>query len=637
MDHPQVTVEFVFDRLGAVELAAAYQILVPVRGRAIRQANGVMAMIHAALYARVSSARQQQHETIDSQVACLREHARMQGWEIPQEWVFADDGWSGSTLVRPALERLRDLSAQRLVERVLCLAPDRLARSYAHQVLLVEEFTKNGTELVFIRHPEVDTPEQALMVQVQGVIAEYERAQIAERTRRGKLHRARLGQASVLGRAPYGYRYLSRAEHGAAAYVVDQAEAAVARIFHRYAAGGISMRALARELSAEKIPSPQGRPEWDAGTLGRMLRNPAYAGRACFGKTQTAPDPPRPNRTSRQAGRVVSAQAGVIARPREEWIEIPVPALVSEEVFALVERRLAQNAKFSPRNTKEPALLQGLLVCDLCGYAYTRTSQGPGLKKYHYYRCPGTNGWELPGGRRVCSSRPLRADGLDDLVWEHVIALLANPALVRAELDRRLERMRDADPVRAHQERLHRQIATVDAAISRLISAYQEDLITRNELRAQRQNLHGQLEALAAQLVDQQAYLRLAENLEGFLARLGESTRTTSVLDRQRVLRGGQGSPHRRRQDHHQALGPVHQFRPDPGLPIAMRSCSSPKRATGPREPTAPAKQQAPRPYHCPLGQTGPEPGNRWSGPFPSGWYPAADRVTSQQVRDRRE
>ncbi|MER5699349.1 recombinase family protein, partial [Streptomyces mirabilis] len=352
-------------------------------------------MIHAALYARVSSTRQKQHETIDSQTACLREHAQAQGWEIPEEWIFTDDGWSGATLVRPALERLRDLSAQRLVERVVCLSPDLLARNYTHQVLLVEEFTRNGTELIFIHNPVATTPEQALMVQFQGMIAEYERAQIAERTRRGKLHRAHGGATSVLGRAPYGYRYLSRAEYAAAAYAVVEAEAlVVARIFHRYAVGGISMRALARELTADQIPSPKGNAQWDAGTLGRLLRNPAYMGRAAFGKTQTASSAPRANRTSRLAGRSVPAQAGVVARPREEWIDIPVPALVSEEVFALVQRRLAENARFSPRNTKAPALLQGLLVRDVCGYAYNRTSQGPGPKKYHYYRCPGTNGWE---------------------------------------------------------------------------------------------------------------------------------------------------------------------------------------------------------------------------------------------------
>jgi site-specific DNA recombinase len=318
----------------------------------------------------------------------------------------------------------------------------------------------------------------------------------------------------------------------------------VARIFHRYAVGGISMQALARELTHDRIPSPQGNPQWDAGTLGRLLRNPAYAGRACFGKTQTASGPSRPNRTSRLAGRSISPHAGVTARPRQEWIEIPVPALVSEEVFALVERRLAENAKFSPRNAKVPALLQGLLVCDICGFAYGQTSQGPGPKKYHYYRCPGTNGWQLPGGVRVCTSRPLRADDLDELVWQNVVALLADPALVRLELERRLARMRDADPVHARRGRLNQEIATVDAAINRLVGAYQEELVTLEELRervpglrTRRQCLHGQLQALAAQLIDQQAYLKLAENLEGFLARLRESARTTSVVERQRVLR----------------------------------------------------------------------------------------------------
>jgi site-specific DNA recombinase len=361
----------------------------------------VMIVIHAALYARVSSTRQKQHETIGSQIAAVREQAEARGWQIPQEWIFADNGWSGATLVRPALERLRDLSAQRLVERVLCLAPDRLARSYAHQVLLLEEFARNGTELVFVNNPVAETPEQALVVQFQGMIAECERAQTAERTRRGKLHRARGGATSVLGRAPYGYRYLSKAEYGEAAYRIVEAEAGVvARIFDRYAAGGISMRALARELTADQIPSPKGNTQWDAGSLGRMLRNPAYMGRAAFGKTQTVTAGPRPNRRSRLAGRTAPGPTGVTARPREEWIEIPVPALVGEEVFDLAQRRLAENAKFSPRNTKHPALLQGLLVCDICGYAYQRTSQGPGPKKYHYYRCPGTNSWELPGGPR---------------------------------------------------------------------------------------------------------------------------------------------------------------------------------------------------------------------------------------------
>ena len=167
---------------------------------------GSMSMTTAAIYARVSSAAQKEEETIVSQTSALREHARSLGLTVPSDWVFEDEGFSGSTLVRPALERLRDLVAQVHVAVLLCHSPDRLARRYAYQVLLLEEFARAGTEVRFIKAPPGGTPEADLLVQVQGVIAEYEKAQILERTRRGKVHRAKAGSVSVLAGAPFGYR-----------------------------------------------------------------------------------------------------------------------------------------------------------------------------------------------------------------------------------------------------------------------------------------------------------------------------------------------------------------------------------------------------------------------------------------------
>src|SRR5947199_64080 len=140
-------------------------------------------MSSAAIYARVSSARQKEQETIGSQTAALRTHAEQLGLEVPEQWVFCDDGHSGATLVRPALERLRDLVAQVPVEVVLVYSPDRLARKYAYQALLIEELAKAGTSVMFVKGPSSDSPEDALLVQFQGMIAEYERAQIIERTR----------------------------------------------------------------------------------------------------------------------------------------------------------------------------------------------------------------------------------------------------------------------------------------------------------------------------------------------------------------------------------------------------------------------------------------------------------------------
>src|SRR5205807_7657089 len=167
----------------------------------------------AAIYARVSTDRQKDQETIASQTTALLEHAQANQYAVPPEWRFEDEGYSGSTLVRPGLERLRDLMAEGAIARVLVYSPDRLSRNYAYQVLLLEEFARQGAEVEFLKAPAADTPEQRLLLQFQGMIAEYERAQIAERTRRGKRFRAKAGVINVLSSsAPYGYRYRSE-EH----------------------------------------------------------------------------------------------------------------------------------------------------------------------------------------------------------------------------------------------------------------------------------------------------------------------------------------------------------------------------------------------------------------------------------------
>src|SRR5262249_5192996 len=164
----------------------------------------------AAIYARVSSDKQKEENTIASQTAALKEFARTEAYDVPREWIFEDEGFSGASLVRPGLERLRDLAAEGQLEAVLVYAPDRLSRKYAYQILLMEEFARNGVETVFVNAPKSATPEDQLLLQFQGMIAEYERAQILERSRRGKRHRARQGQISVLSGAPYGYRYVRK-------------------------------------------------------------------------------------------------------------------------------------------------------------------------------------------------------------------------------------------------------------------------------------------------------------------------------------------------------------------------------------------------------------------------------------------
>jgi len=500
-------------------------------------------MSNAAIYARVSSARQKEQETIGSQTAALRAHAEQLGLDVPEQWVFEDDGHSGASLVRPALERLRDLVCQVPLDVLLVYSPDRLARKYAYQALLIEEFAKAGTSVVFIKGPRGESPEDALLVQFQGMIAEYERAQIIERTRRGKTHRARAGTVNVLCGAPFGYRYVRKAEHAEARYEIVPHEAAiVAELFARYADGGVAIGELARWLSGLGVPSRTGKSRWDRSVIWGMLRNPAYAGRACFGKTTRTEQTAGLNRTARLAGRSTPRHYTVTDRPREDWIEIPVPALVTDDAWQRAQRRLEDSKRYATRNSKNPSLLQGICACSGCGYAYYRTSTRTTNKKI-YYRCLGSDDYRYLHGR-VCADKPVRSDYLDSVVWDHISALLADPALIRAEIDQRLEQHRTADPATAQRKRIDAGLAKTTAAITRLIGAYQEELISLDELRARmpdlrtrESSLRRQLDALDTSLADREVHLRLADDLEGFLASLRDKTRTATIEDRRRVLR----------------------------------------------------------------------------------------------------
>src|SRR6202046_1336259 len=186
----------------------------------------------AAIYARVSSDKQREENTIASQTAALIAFAGDPQLEGPREWIFEDDGYSGASLIRPGLERVRDLAAEGLIQAVLVYAPDRLSRRYAHQILLIEELARAGVETLFIRSPRATTAEDQLLLQFQGMIAEYQRAQILERSRRGKRHRARQGQVNVLSGAPYGYRYVRKSDDAAARYEIIHAEADIVRVVY---------------------------------------------------------------------------------------------------------------------------------------------------------------------------------------------------------------------------------------------------------------------------------------------------------------------------------------------------------------------------------------------------------------------
>src|ERR1700694_2708766 len=231
----------------------------------------------AAIYARVSSEQQREEKTIASQTAELIEFAKTRGLQVPTEWVFEDEGFSGATLERPGLERVRDLAAEGQIQVVLAYSPDRLSRKYAYQILLMEELAKHGVETLFVNAPQGTSAEDQLLVQFQGMIAEYERAQILERSRRGKRHRARAGEVGVMSGAPYGYRYIRKSNEAPAAYIVDEAEAhVVRRAYEMYTEEGLSIGEVTCRFTAEGIPTRKASARWERSTVWAVLRNSAY-------------------------------------------------------------------------------------------------------------------------------------------------------------------------------------------------------------------------------------------------------------------------------------------------------------------------------------------------------------------------
>ena len=217
------------------------------------------------MYARVSSDQQAEAHTVESQVAALRERVAADGLVLPEAMQFIDEGYSGATLVRPALERLRDVVAAGAVDRLYVHSPDRLARKYAYQVLLVEEFRRAGVEVIFLNRALGQSPEDDLLLQVQGMIAEDERAKIIERHRRGKRHAARAGGVHVLSGAPYGSRYVSKyAGGGQARYDIVPEEARVVRqVFDWSARDRLSIGEVWRRLTQAGEVTRTGTIAWD--------------------------------------------------------------------------------------------------------------------------------------------------------------------------------------------------------------------------------------------------------------------------------------------------------------------------------------------------------------------------------------
>jgi site-specific DNA recombinase len=460
---------------------------------------------YTAIYARVSSEQQTNEKTIASQIAALEARVAQDDLALAPDNRFVDEGYSGATLVRPALERLRDAVAAGGLDRLYVHSPDRLARRYAYQVLLMDEFRRAGVEVVFLNRAIGLSPEDDLLLQVQGMVAEYERAKILERSRRGKRHAARQGAVSVLSGAPYGYRYIGKREGGGVArYEIMADEARIVRlIFEWIGCERVSIGEVCRRLRQQGCPTRSGKSTWDRTTVWGLLKNPAYAGTAAFGKTRIGPMPTR-LRAVRGGSDQPRRASGVYAAAPSEWMGVPVPALVEGALFEAAQEQLAENRHRSRQQARgERYLLQGLAVCRQCGYAYygkpvsLRSAKGK-RRTYAYYRCCGSDAYRF-GGQRVCSNAQVRTDQLDAAVWREVERLLQDPSWIAAEYERRLAR--EGAPGAGDLAGIEAQIAKLRRGMGRLIDSYAEGLIDKAEFEPRITGLRQRIQGWEEQAV----------------------------------------------------------------------------------------------------------------------------------------
>jgi site-specific DNA recombinase len=512
-----------------------------------RKASVMAEDVLAAIYARVSSAQQADDHTIASQVAALRVRVAEDELLLPAEREFLDEGYSGATLVRPALEQVRDLIAGGGIDRLYVHSPDRLARRYAYQALLLDEFQAAGVEVVFLNRAMGQSPEDELLLQVQGMMAEYERAKILERSRRGKRHGAQAGVVSVLSGAPYGYRYIKKEEGGGAArfeIVLDEARV-VRQVFQWVGHERATIGEVVRRLTAARERTRMGRTVWDRTTVWDMLKNPAYMGLAAFGKTQAGPLGPR---LRAQRGRPLQPRRARSHRdtPPEDWLHIPVPPLVDTALFVSVQEQLQDNRRHARQGLRGARyLLQGLVCCAHCGYAFYGKAISPSKRKGHprnyaYYRCLGTDAYRF-GGERICSNHQVRTDLLDAAVWREACALLEQPHRLEQEYRQRLA---PTDDQAGDQTALEQQRTKLRHGLERLIDSYAEGFVNKAEFESrivrQRQRLatlDEQVRQLTEDALLQRELRLLIGRLEDFAAQVEDGLEAADWLTRREIIR----------------------------------------------------------------------------------------------------
>ena len=477
-----------------------------------------------AAYVRVSTQRQAQTQTIAQQMVRIQSHCQERGLELALENIFQDDGYSGANFKRPGLERLRDAAGQARLEHILITAPDRLARNFVHQVLLLEELQSHGCVVEFLDRPMSQDPHDQLLLQIRGAVAEYERALIAERMRRGRLAKLQAGTLLPYTKAPYGYQLDPDRPRDPQTLRINQAEAAVVKeLYAHYLEDQTTLRELARHLHTRGIKSPTGQEWWHLGSLRNVLTNPIYMGEVYGCRTRVQASQKRAS-----ALRPIGKQP-FTSRPaaRENWVLVArVDAIVTPQEFAQVQEKLEQNQKFAARNNRaSDYLLRSLVSCGHCLLACTARG---GSSAYSYYVCKGKSDPIISRRAETCHARMIPAAELDQLVWKDLVDLLQHPEMITHALEQARSGAWLPQQLQARRSQLQRGQVSLRNQLERLTTAYLSGVIPIEEYQRRRADLESQAQALSKQLEDVDARSVQQAQLAGFAAGIKDFTQRVS-------------------------------------------------------------------------------------------------------------
>ncbi|MCK4351815.1 recombinase family protein [candidate division WOR-3 bacterium] len=451
-------------------------------------------MQKVAIYARVSTQKQEKENTIASQIEQLENYAKEKEYLVGKRYI--DNGYSGELMARPALDKLRDDAQKGLFDAVLITCPDRLARKYIYKGLVEEELEKQKVEVIYLNRPIAKTPEDKLLSNIQGAVAEYERAKITERIRRGKLHKIK--QGLILGHIPsYGYKYVKDENHRGH-FEINPEEAKIVKMMFRWMVEeGLSVWFIAKRLAKLKIPPRYGK-RWSPSTVHRILSNEVYIGTMYYYKKKSV-IPEHPKKNNRYVRHEKSSN---IKTPKSQWIPVKLPErvhIMDKATFQSAQEQLAKHKLFSPRNNKKHKyLLRGLIKCGTCGANFWGCVSENRPFPYRGYKCRGRVIKSFPPPPRCSAKRKqISARIIEPLVWETLGEYIRNPGLILKYLRKTRQNVkRDEGLIQERLNEIGVKFHRLGEEEKRIIKAFREKVVSMEQLKTQLSDINETKEAL---------------------------------------------------------------------------------------------------------------------------------------------